>query len=116
MRALRTIPVLLDIARDMEELCPNALFINYTNPMAMNVWAWYRASKVKVVGLCLSVQGTAWSLAVEDLKIPIEEVNSVWLASTTTCSTSVSRQREDLYPFLRRFIWRGACPPQLRAL
>ena len=52
MRALRTIPVLLDIAADMEELCPDALFLNYTNPMAMLTMAMYRATNVKTVGLC----------------------------------------------------------------
>lgn len=44
---------------------PKRAFYQLHNPMAMNVWAWYRTTKVKVVGLCHSVQGTAWSLAVE---------------------------------------------------
>ncbi len=53
MRALRTIPVLLDIAADMEELCPDALFLNYTNPMAMSDWAMNRGhATIKTVGLC----------------------------------------------------------------
>src|SRR5206468_4283463 len=64
----------VDIARDMEELCPNALFLQYTNPMAMNCWAIFRATKIKTVGLCHSVQGTAWELA-RDLGIPVEEIN-----------------------------------------
>ena len=59
MRGLRTIPVLLDICRDMEELCPDVMFLQYVNPMAMNTWAINRASKIKTVGLCHSVQGTA---------------------------------------------------------
>jgi len=62
-RALRTIPVLLDIARDIEELCPDALLLNYVNPMAMNCWALNKATRVKNVGLCHSVQGTAEFLA-----------------------------------------------------
>jgi len=53
--ALRTIPVLLDIAADMRELCPNALWLNYSNPMAMNTWAVRRAGGVKIVGLCHGV-------------------------------------------------------------
>src|SRR6185312_5925646 len=57
MRALRTIPVMQGIARDMEELCPNALFLNYTNPMAMLTWSWSRMTDVPIVGLCHSVQG-----------------------------------------------------------
>jgi len=62
-RGLRTIPALLDIARDIEELCPQALFINYTNPMAILCWALSKATRVKNVGLCHSVQGTARTLA-----------------------------------------------------
>ena len=74
MRALRTIPVLLDMCRDMEELCPDVTFLNYVNPMAMNTWAINRASKIKTVGLCHSVQGTAEQLA-HDIGVPIEEIN-----------------------------------------
>lgn len=62
-RALRTIPVLLEICRDIEELCPNALLINYTNPMAMLCWAMNKATRVRNIGLCHSVQGTARTLA-----------------------------------------------------
>src|SRR5688572_30865122 len=46
MRGLRTIPVFLEICRDMEELCPNVTFLQYVNPMAMNCWAISRASKI----------------------------------------------------------------------
>lgn len=56
MRALRTIPVLEDFARDMEEVCPNAWFLNYTNPMAMLTGYMQRYTKVKTIGLCHSVQ------------------------------------------------------------
>lgn len=56
MRALRTIPVLSDFARDMEEVCPNALFLNYTNPMAMLTGYMQRYTGIKTVGLCHSVQ------------------------------------------------------------
>jgi len=62
-RALRTIPVILDIAKDMEELCPEALLLNYVNPMAMNCWALNQETNIKNVGLCHSVQGTAEFLA-----------------------------------------------------
>ena len=51
------------IADDMAELCPNALLLNYVNPMAMNCWAISRATTIKTVGLCHSVQGTAEQLA-----------------------------------------------------
>lgn len=56
MRALRTIPVMDDFARDMEEVCPDALFLNYTNPMAMLTGYMLRYTDVKTVGLCHSVQ------------------------------------------------------------
>jgi len=61
-RALRTIPVMLDFARDMEEVCPNALLLNYTNPMSMLSSAMLRGSSVKTIGLCHSVQGCARGL------------------------------------------------------
>jgi len=63
MRGLRTIPVLLDACRDMEELCPGAVLLNYVNPMSMLVWAVSRASSIKTIGLCHSVQHTAHQLA-----------------------------------------------------
>ncbi|NDJ60646.1 MAG: alpha-glucosidase/alpha-galactosidase [Chloroflexi bacterium] len=73
MRGLRTIPVLLDITRDMEALCPDALFINYVNPMAMNQWALSRGTSIKTVGLCHSVPGTAAELAA-DIGVPVEDI------------------------------------------
>jgi len=62
-RALRTIPVVLDICRDMEAVCPDVLFLNYVNPMAMVTGAVQRATRITTVGLCHSVQGTAAQLA-----------------------------------------------------
>lgn len=62
-RALRTIPVMMDICRDMEKVCPKAIFLNYTNPMAMLCKAMQTYSNVTVSGLCHSVQGTAMMLA-----------------------------------------------------
>ena len=61
-RALRTIPVLLDFARDMEEVCPHALFLNYSNPMAMLTGALLKDSGIQTVGLCHSVQVCTASL------------------------------------------------------
>ena len=63
MRALRTIPVLLDVCRDLEAVSPDALLLNYVNPMAMLCWAVAEASSIRTVGLCHSVQGTAAELA-----------------------------------------------------
>jgi len=62
-RALRTIPVMLDIVKDMERYCPNATLLNYTNPMAMLCRAIQRKSPIQMTGLCHSVQGTAMMLA-----------------------------------------------------
>ncbi|MEM9606257.1 MAG: alpha-glucosidase/alpha-galactosidase [Actinomycetota bacterium] len=73
MRGLRTIPVLLDLAADMEELCPDAHLLQYVNPMAMNCWALSRVSSIKTIGLCHSVQGTAEQIA-GDIGVPIDEV------------------------------------------
>ena len=73
MRGLRTIPVILDICRDMEELCPNALLLNYVNPMSMLCWEISRSSTIKTIGLCHSVQHTAHQLA-EDLEIDADSI------------------------------------------
>ena len=74
--ALRSIPVLLDIAQDMRETAPRALFINYSNPMAMNSWAVRRAGGVFYVGLCHGVQG-GHELIARALGLPSEEVDIV---------------------------------------
>lgn len=73
MRALRTVPVMVEMARDMEELCPDVLHLNYVNPMAINCWALSRLTTIRTVGLCHSVQHTAQQLC-DDLGIPVEEV------------------------------------------
>jgi alpha-galactosidase len=62
-RALRTIPVMLSIVKDMEKYCPNAIMLNYTNPMAMLCRAMQRESSIRLTGLCHSVQGTSEMLA-----------------------------------------------------
>ncbi|MBU6152283.1 MAG: alpha-glucosidase/alpha-galactosidase, partial [Chloroflexi bacterium] len=62
-RGLRTIPVMLSLLHDMEEVCPDALFLNYVNPMSILCLAASRASSIRTVGLCHSVQGTAHQLA-----------------------------------------------------
>lgn len=72
-RALRTIPAMLDIARDVERLCPNAIVLNYTNPMAMLCRAMQGETNIKVTGLCHSVQGTAAMLA-NWIEAPMEEI------------------------------------------
>ncbi|MDP8997572.1 MAG: alpha-glucosidase/alpha-galactosidase [Pseudomonadota bacterium] len=74
MRGLRTVPHLWNICADMMEVCPNAILMQYVNPMAINTWAISeKFPAIKQVGLCHSVQGTADELA-RDLEIPIEEI------------------------------------------
>ncbi len=110
MRALRTIPVLLDVCRDMEELCPHVTFLNYVNPMAMNCWAISRASKIKTVGLCHSVQGTAQQLAY-DIGVPLEEIN--YLAAGINHLAfflRFERDGEDLYPLIHQVVKEGRVP------
>ena len=103
-RALRTIPLMLDIARDMERCCPDAILLNYTNPMAMLCRAIQRTSNIRITGLCHSVQGTAMMLA-------------KWLGASmdrvTYVSAGINHQawyvkyevdRKDAYPRLREIV------------
>ena len=101
MRALRTIPVLLDVCRDMEELCPDALLLQHVNPMAMLCLAVARTSSIRTVGLCHSVQGTARELAA-DLGVPADELEYVCAGINHLAFYLELRHRgRDLYPELR---------------
>ena len=74
MRGLRTVPHLWSICEDMLAVCPNAIMLQYVNPMAINTWAISaKYPSIKQVGLCHSVQGTAHELA-DDLGIPYDEI------------------------------------------
>src|SRR3954453_15670343 len=99
MRGLRTIPVLLDICRDMEEVCPDALLLQYVNPMAMLCWAVAEATSVRSVGLCHSVQGTAGLLArdlgLESVDHHVAGINHL------SFFLRLEHEGEDLYPALR---------------
>nr|WP_187829853.1 alpha-glucosidase/alpha-galactosidase [Labrys sp. KNU-23] len=110
MRALRTIPVLLDYARDMERLCPGVFHLQYANPMAMNVMALNRASKIRSVGLCHSVQGTAAEIA-EDIGVPLEEINYTCAGiNHMAFYLKFERNGEDLYPLIRKVVEEGRVP------
>jgi alpha-galactosidase len=103
MRALRTIPVLLDMCHDMEAVCPDALFLNYVNPLAMNCWALSRATPITTVGLCHSVPHTARELA-HDLGIPPAEVTYLVAGITHVAfDLKLERDGQDLYPLLREY-------------
>lgn len=110
MRGLRTIPVLLDMCHDMEELCPDVTFLQYVNPMAMNCWAINRATRIKTVGLCHSVQGTAQQLA-NDIHVPIEEINFVCAGiNHMAFYLRFERDGESLYPLIRKVLEEGRQP------
>ena len=103
-RGLRTAPVLAAIAQDMDELCPDALLINYANPMNINMWLIGAMSNIRAVGLCHSVQGTAARLA-QYVGLQPEEV-SYWVAGINHQAWFLqlrhhSYRGEDLYPRLR---------------
>ena len=103
-RALRTIPVMLDIAKDMERYCPNAILLNYTNPMAMLCRAMQRKTFIRLTGLCHSVQGTAMMLAYW-IGAPYKEI-------TYTCAginhmawyLKYEWNGKDAYPLIRKAV------------
>jgi len=110
MRGLRTIPVMLEMARDMEALCPDVVFLQYVNPMAMNCWALNRATRIKTIGLCHSVQGTAMQLAA-DLGIPFNEINYLCAGiNHMAVYLRFEHNGQDLYPALHRVIAEGRVP------
>jgi alpha-galactosidase len=103
-RALRTIPVMLSIVKDMEKYCPKATLLNYTNPMAMLCRAMQRESFIRLTGLCHSVQGTAYMLA-SWIDAEMDEI-------TYTCAginhqawyLKYERNGKDAYPEIRKAI------------
>ena len=103
-RALRTIPVVLDFAREMHEYCPESLFLNYTNPMAMITGAILTDGDIRSVGLCHSVQVCASNLlkavdmemGAKDLQWKVAGINHMaWLLE-------ISGDGRDLYPEIKR--------------
>lgn len=101
-RGLRTIPVLQSICRDMEELCPDALMLQYSNPMCINMWAIAESSPIRAVGLCHSVQGTSEMLA-RFIGAPYNEV-SFRCAGINHMAwfTEFSWNGEDAYPLIHK--------------
>lgn len=103
-RALRNIPLMLDICADIERYCPNAVFLNYTNPMSMLCKAMQTYSNVEVTGLCHSVQSTIEMLA-EWLQIPKDEiVYHCKGVNHQAFYTTLEHNGEDLYPKLRKLM------------
>lgn len=103
-RALRNIPLMLEICHDIEECCPNAVFLNYTNPMSMLCGAMQKYSNVQVTGLCHSVQGTIKMLS-EWLNVPYDEIVYKCMGvNHQAFYTVLEHNGKDLYPELKKLV------------
>ena len=104
-RALRTIPVLLEIGADLAELAPDSLFLNYTNPMAINCQAYFQGSPhTAIVGLCHSIQNTSRQVA-DYVGVPFDEVTFLGAGvNHMSWVLRLERDGEDLYPLLDKAI------------
>lgn len=104
-RSLRTAPVLLDFLHDMEEVCPNAFFINYSNPMAILTGVMQMGSSIKSVGLCHSVQHTAeWLMNDAGMGDQYDESVSYHIAGINHQAwlLKIEKNGKDLYPEIRK--------------
>ena len=111
MRALRTIPVMLDYCELMEDVCPEVTLLNYSNPMSMVTWAILEATEIHAIGLCHSVQGSYRHL-VEALGVDPDEVN--WTCAGVNHMSfylTLEHHGEDLYPRLLEAVRSGAYAP-----
>ena len=102
-RGLRTIPVMLDIARDMEKVCPDAVFLNYTNPMAILTGAMLKATGIKTVGLCHSVQSCVPGL-LDFLNIGVKAEDTQWKIAGINHQAwllEITKDGKDLYPIIK---------------
>ena len=119
MRALRTIPVIRDILRDMEGVCPRAILLNYVNPMAMLCMAINQiAPGINMVGLCHSVQGTAEQLA-KDLNENVSDIEYFCVGINHMSfylrfEKKLNGLNEDLYPRLREIAEKKSMPEDNR--
>ena len=117
MRGLRTVPFLWDLCADMEELCPDAVMLQYVNPMAINCWAIReRFPNIRTVGLCHSVPNTLFELT-HDLDIPMADVRYRVAGINHVAFFLNFEQRvdggwRDLYPELRRQYAEGLIPKE----
>jgi alpha-galactosidase len=110
MRALRTTPVLIEMCQEMERRCPDVVHLNYVNPMAINCWALARATRIRTIGLCHSVQNTAEELAT-DIGVPLEEINYLVAGiNHLAFYLKFERNGEDLYPLIYKVIEENRVP------
>ncbi len=110
-RALRTIPVMLEFAKDMEEVCPDAWFLNYTNPMAMLTGAMLRATSIKTIGLCHSVQVCAKNLY-EGLEWEEDKEVQTFIAGINHMAwlLEIKKNGVDLYPKIKEEVFKKGLP------
>jgi alpha-galactosidase len=102
MKALRTVPAWVEILRDAERFCPDALVLNYTNSMSIMTLAGFRSSKMRLVGLCHSVQGSSKQLA-SYLGVPYPELK--WKCAGInhmSWFTELRHKGQDMYPVLKK--------------
>lgn len=110
MRGLRTIPVFQDMLAQMQILCPNAIHLNYVNPMVINCWAMNATTDIQTIGLCHSVQHTAGDLA-KDIGVPIDEIDYLCAGiNHLAFYLKFERNGEDLYPLLNQVAQSGQIP------
>ncbi len=114
MRGLRTIPVMLEMCEDMEELCPDVTFLNYANPMAMITWALNESTSINTLGLCHSVPNTARELS-EDIHVPLEEISYLCaginhMAFYLKFERKTEHGLEDLSPLIQQVIDENRVP------
>ena len=111
MRGLRTVPHLWDVAADMARVCPDAVMLQYVNPMAINCWALAeRYPQVRTVGLCHSVQNTVEELA-HDLDLPKDEIrHRVAGVNHVAFFLDLEHRGRSLYPLLREGYAAGRLP------
>lgn len=104
-RAMRTIPVMVEIARDMEEVCPDAVMLNYTNPMSMLCRAVRQETSIEVIGLCHSVQGAHSELAGIIGEDPEECASWVAGINHQAWVLKYTCRGKDAYPRIRQAAW-----------
>ena len=108
MRGLRTIPVLLEMCEEMEDVCPDVTFLNYANPMSMITWALNEMTSITTLGLCHSVQNTARELS-EDINVPLDEISYLCaginhMAFYFKFERKTEDGLEDLHPLIQQVI------------
>ncbi|MGB9877871.1 MAG: alpha-glucosidase/alpha-galactosidase [bacterium] len=112
--AFRTIPILLDVAKSMEEKCPNAWLINFSNPLHCNMLAIYRQSKIKAIGLCHGLRGILYQLS-DVMGVPFESLSAIaggFNHFTWILELRFKENDMDAYPLLKEKLSNLPHPPQ----